>query len=202
MGLASLSGTTGSNLHLLEACRLGDRQALDDVFRSAMPALHRLLVRLTGPGPDADDLLANTLVAAMEAFPRFRGEASIDHWLASIATRIAYRHFRYSKPRRHASLEMLREGTEPHDDRRQPDNSAIQRQCLERAYHHLNRVRPKNRIAFLLYTVEGRSVDEIAALLDASTMAVKSRIFLARRQLMAFAGKDSVLSEMLSKDRT
>lgn len=200
VGLARLSRTAELNSEAIDACRRGERQALDDVFRAAMPALHRLLVRLAGPGPDADDLLATTLVAAMEAFPRFRGEASIEHWLSCIATRVAYRHFRHAKPRRHASLELLREVSEPKDEKPLPERAAINRQRLERAYHHLGRIRPKNRIAFLLFSVEGRSIEEIAALMDASTMAVKSRIFLARRQLMAHASKDAVLSEMMARD--
>ena len=49
----------------------------------------------------------------------------------------------------------------------------------------LDGIAPKKRVAFLLYTVEENSIEEVAALTGASKAATKSRIWFARRELMA-----------------
>lgn len=197
MALPEYAPLSSREQDLLRRCRAGERKALDELFRAQTPALHRFLLRLVGPRPDVEDLLENTLIAAIDAFPRFRGEASVERWLCSIATRIAFRHFRYSKYRAHASLELLKGSAEPTDTREQPDAAAETRRRIERLYHHLDRMAPKLRIAFVLYFVDGRPIDEVAAITGGNVVLTKGRIFHARRTLLARAKKDPVLKDLL-----
>lgn len=197
MGLPDRSASAVNDEQLLQACRRGERQALDRLFRVQAPAVHRLLLRLVGPRPEVEDLLEATFSAAIDAFPRFRGEASVERWLASIATRVAFRHFRYAKRRKHASLELLRGPAEPQDQQPTPDRATEMRRCVERLYHHLEKMGPKKRVPFVLYFLEGRPIDEVAAIIGESPILTKGRIFLARRVLLAKAQKDPVLKELL-----
>ncbi len=198
MGLADRSNSTANEERVIQACRAGDRQALDELFRTQAPAVHRLLLRMVGPRPEVEDLLEATFSAAIDAFPRFRGEASVERWLASIATRVAFRYFRYAKHRKHASLELLRGPAEPLDTQPQPDRAAETRRRIERLYYHLEKLGPKKRIPFVLYFLEGRPIDEVAAIIGANPISTKGRIFHARRLLMARAKKDPVLQELLT----
>ncbi len=184
---------------LINRCRAGDRVALDRLFRAQSPALHRLLLRMVGPKPDVEDLLEATLIAAIDAFPRYRGEASVERWLASIATRIAFGHFRYSKHRKHAPLELLKGPAEPADNQPQPDTSFETRRRVERLYHHLDKLSPKIRMPFVLYFLEGRPIDEVAAIIGANVILTKGRIFHARRTLLARAKRDPVLQDLISR---
>lgn len=203
MGLADRSRPERQdNAAEIEACRRGDRRALDALFRAEAPALQRLLLRLVGPGPEVEDLLEATFSAAMEAFPRFRGEASVERWLACIATRTAYQHFRYAKHRRHTSLELLRGASEPLDGQPLPDAVAENRRRVERLYHHLGKIGPKKRIPFILHFLEGRPIDEVAAIVGANAVVTKGRIFLARRALLARASKDPVLKDLMEAGGT
>ena len=202
MGLADRSKTDAEQERLIQAYRAGDRQALDSLFREQAPAVHRLLLRMVGPRPEVEDLLEATFSAAIEAFPRFRGEASIERWLASIATRVAFRYFRYAKHRKHASLELLRGPAEPLDPQPQPDRAAETRRRVDRLYYHLEKLGPKKRIPFVLYFLEGRPIDEVAAIIGANPILTKGRIFHARRALLARAKKDPILAELLSASET
>ena len=47
----------------------------------------------------------------------------------------------------------------------------------------LGELRPKRRAAFVLHVLEGYSTEEVAAMLNASTAAVKVRIDDARRHI-------------------
>jgi RNA polymerase sigma-70 factor, ECF subfamily len=53
-----------------------------------LPALYRLALRLTGRPPEAEDLVQETYVKALRAFPSLRDTARVRPWLAQILTRL------------------------------------------------------------------------------------------------------------------
>jgi RNA polymerase sigma-70 factor (ECF subfamily) len=185
---------------LLDRCRRGDRAALELVLAREIPDLERLLHRLAGPRADIDDALQATLLAAVQAFPRFRGEASLRTWLARIAVRIFFEDLRRPERRRRAQLEIV-PGGEPGDVRQpSPRDQVDARRRLEGVYRHLATIAPKKRIAFVLHVLEGRPIDEVAALMGATAMATKSRVFWARRELTARVKCDPALRDLVDRD--
>jgi RNA polymerase sigma-70 factor (ECF subfamily) len=179
---------------LIEACRKGDRAALETVFVTHSPYIERVLTRIAGFDEDIEDLLQMTFVAAIRAFPRFRGEASVKTWLTRIAVRIAQEQIRKPERRRRVAYEA-RTDRSFDDTTTGPDGSVDVKRKLKRIYYHLNAIAPKKRTAFLLHVIEGYPIDEVAALVGASLTATKSRVFWARRELLARVNKDPILSE-------
>lgn len=174
----------------IEACRRGDRSALEAVFRAHAPGLARLLRRMVGPTTDVEDLLQETFANAIPAFTTFRGEASIKTWLHRIAIHVAHNHLRRPRHRREVELvdadAIAREPVAPGGE---------QGEIVERLYAYLDDLDATKRIALLLYAVEEHTVDEIAALMGASRTATRSRIFWARRALMKRMRKDAAFEE-------
>ena len=186
----------GDTPELIDACRRGERDALEILLRAHARDVERLIVRLVGPGADAEDLLQLAMIAAVSAFPRFRGEASVRTWLARIVVNVVREHLRRPERKRRVSLELVTD--EPVHDAAPADQQIDHRRRLERLYHHLNALPAKQRIAFVLHVFEGRPLDEIAALMSASLAATKSRVFLARRAILARARKDPRLADLLA----
>lgn len=180
----------------LAACRRSDPSALGRVFSSHSPALERLLFRVLGPDEAVDDVLQATFEAAIHAFPRFRGEASVKTWLSRIAVRLCQEHFRKRDRRKRTALSLA---AEEEDASAGDDTEDVyqQRLRLQRVYAHLAEIDVKKRTALLLHIIEGHSIAEIAALMGASETATKSRIFWARRDLLARAQRDPLLREWL-----
>jgi RNA polymerase sigma-70 factor (ECF subfamily) len=188
---------------LLERCRAGEKGALGEVFRTHAPTVGRLLRRLAGPGAPAaevEDLLQETLAQAITAFPRFRGEASVQTWLCRIAVNVFRAHTRRPDARP-ASLELLHEAHQPVDPLPWPDRATQDRQLLARIYHHLEQVPEHRRVPFILHVLEGRPVDEVAALTGSSELAARARIFWARRTLMQRARRDPALRELVQGEK-
>jgi RNA polymerase sigma-70 factor (ECF subfamily) len=172
----------------VEACRRGDRAALEAVFRAHAHGLARLLTRIVGPSIDVEDLLQDTFAAAITAFPAFRGEASVKTWLYRVAINTAHQHLR--RPRHRREVELV-------------DADAIPRDAVDPAlgelgaklYAHLDTIDAPKRIALVLYAIEEHTVDEIAALMGASRTAIRSRIFWARRALMKRMRRDPAFED-------
>jgi RNA polymerase sigma-70 factor (ECF subfamily) len=176
---------------LLDACRRGDRGALDRVLREHAAGLERLLARLVGPRADVEDLLQETFAAAIVAFPRFRGEASVKTWLHRIAINVAHKFLR--RPRHRREEPLVGEPAAAVEDTA-PDDALGGRQVAERLYRHLEHLDADKRIALVLHVVDDLSIAEIAALTGASRAATKSRIFWGRRALLARVRKDPGLA--------
>ena len=182
---------------LVETCRRGERAALQTVFRAHAPYLERLLARVIGPSADIEDVLQATFLGAITAFPRFRGEAQVRTWLARIAIRIAHERLRRAEHRRRGELPSLELVADESEQMLRGEHGVDTRRQIERLYHHLDALGPKKRLAFVLHVFDGHPLEDVAALMDASVPATKSRVFWARRELVRRAARDPLLRDLL-----
>lgn len=174
---------------LVEACRRGERAALEQVLRAESPYLERVLARMSGKSGELEDLLQQTLEHAIRAFPSYRGEAAVRTWLTRIAVRTALHYLRHPAQKRRAALEVI-EGGRAEVAHSRPAHEAEARVGLRILYEHLDRLDPKHRLAFVLFQIEGRSMEEIASLMESNVSTTKSRVMWARRKLYARLAKD------------
>ncbi|MGB0680557.1 MAG: RNA polymerase sigma factor [Polyangiales bacterium] len=187
-----------SEAKLIQRCRQGDKEALGQVFRQHAAALEGLLRRVVGPHGDVDDLLQLTFVAAIRAFPKFRGEASLRTWLSRIAVYTARDHLRQADRRRRVDVGAADGGLERAGGLTGAslDQQVARRRQLQRVYAHLQHIDAKKRTAFVLHVFDGRPIEEVAELTGASITATKSRIFWTRKQLLARVRRDPSLREL------
>lgn len=185
-----------AELDQIEACRRGDRRALQAVFVAHAHYLERLLGRIAGRSLEVDDLLQSTLMAAIEAFPRFRGEAQVRTWLARIAIRTAQDRLRSAAHRRRAHVGDLELEASRENPSTSPEVDLDTQRRLARLEYHLSELGPKKRIAFVLHVFEGLPLEEVAALTGSGLAATKSRVFWARRELLRRAARDPELRDL------
>ncbi len=178
---------------VLARCRVGDSKAIEELFRTHAPVVERVLGRLVGPVADLEDLVQTVFLEAIAALARFRGEASFKTWLLSIATHVGQHYLRAGRIRRHIPLDLVPEDALPGDP--QHDRRIDERRLATELHQLLDRIKPKKRIALLLYVVEGHSIEDIAVLMGASQTATRSRVFFARRELRKLLSSDARLSE-------
>ena len=183
---------------LIARCVRGERAAQETVLRAQAPSLESLFMRLTGRRLDVEDLLQNTFVAAIRAFPQFRGEASVRSWLTRIGIAVFYDHLRRPE-RRVVQLELVSSTPDESSDAA-PERRAEARRGVERLAIHLAAIAPKKRVAFLLHVVDGHPMEEVAALMNASRTATKSRVFWARRELLRRAKRDPSLCDWILEE--
>lgn len=181
----------------LDGCRAGKAADIEQLFQTYSRYIERVIGRLVGPTADLEDLVHDSFVQAIQALPRFRGEASFKTWLTSIAIHVAQHHLRAGRVRRHVPLEAVADGAFALPSG-ESDRRLDERRLGPKLHTLLDRVKPKKRIALLLYVVEGKSVEEIASLMGATQTATRSRIFFARREMRAIFRSTPELRELAS----
>lgn len=177
----------------LAGCRVGDGAAIAAMFAENAPVVERVIYRLVGSTPDLEDLVQSTFVEALRTLPRYRGEASFKTWLGSIAVHMAQHHLRAGRIRRHEPLELVA------DERLAAPATDAEGQLDERRLSHklhalLDRLPAVQRIALVLFTLEGLAVEEVAALMSTSQTTTRSRVFFARRALRKLIRADRELN--------
>ncbi len=173
----------------------GDRAAQRELFQAQRLSVHHTLYRILGANRDLEDLIQDAFLEIFRALPSFRGDSTLGRWCQTIATRTAYLAISRRKPAT-VDLEVVADViANDHDTRRH----AQVRAAARRLYAALDKVEAKQRIAFALAVIDGRSLAEVAQLTDSTMIAVKTRVWRARRDLLKRAGKDPVLASYLAE---
>jgi len=75
---------------------------------------------------------------------------------------------------------------------------ALARAAAKRLYAALDKIEPKQRVAFALAVIDGLPLAEVAEMTESSLVATKTRVWRARRDLLRRAKKDPVLASYLA----
>lgn len=186
----------------LEGVRARRPADLEAFFHSYVGLVERMIARLVGPTAELEDLVQTTFAEALHNLSRFRGEARLGTWICSIAVHVAQHHLRAGRVRRHVPLELVPDDLHTVPSRsegpsaRDADQTIDGRRLAIRLHEVLDHVSAKKRIALLLYVIEEQTIEEVAALMNATQTATRSRIFFARRELRNLIAADRELREL------
>lgn len=167
---------------LVAACRAGRRDAFDELVRRHYERIHRLAYTMAGP-EGAADLAQETFLAAVRAFPSFRGEAQVGTWLVSILRNQYTMWLRGRKKWRLTPLDGEGERLAA------PAPSNLEkgvREILER----VKELPEELRTALVLFYVDGLKYAEIAEAMECPIGTVRSRLFEARERLKSLMSGD------------
>jgi RNA polymerase sigma-70 factor (ECF subfamily) len=173
----------------LEALQAGDRTEFARLVDAYSTQIYRLALKMLADEQDAEDVLQNTFMKALQSIDSFEGRSSLSTWLYRIAVNEALMLLRRTKPTVSVAMdyeddeEELQHPTQFTDWCCLPEEdllSAEARRHLDRAIQNLPE---KLRVVFLLRDVEGLSIRETSEALDLTETAVKTRLLRARLNL-------------------
>ncbi len=164
-------GMTRENARLVKAAAAGDEAAFDQLVEAHAPRVYRLALRMLGDRQEAEDVQQETFLQAFRHLRSFRGQASFNTWLYTIAARLCLR--RRAKP-----------PSEPLPD----DLPAYAAEDWEshlaaaaRVQRTLAALAPPDRLLIVLRYIEGLDHTQIADVLGCSVESSRSRLSRARR---------------------
>jgi RNA polymerase sigma-70 factor, ECF subfamily len=158
-----------------------DLVAFEQLVAEYGDRVYGIALRFSGSPSDAEEVMQETVLKAFRSWATYRGEAAPFTWLYRIAVNAALMRVRARRP-----VEPLSEGTDADEvvdwsgDAAQIVLRAELRAALE---DRITRLPEDLRVTLILRDVEGLSTSEVAATLELSEAAVKSRLHRARSLL-------------------
>jgi len=171
---------------IVNAAIAGDDQAFAALVRHCQADVWRFLRHLVGDQDLAADLTQDTLLRMHQSLPDYRFEGRFRSWVLRIARNVGIDALRSRerRSRRERALRTLRR----HDGSANLDGrGSVTRLELDEAIRTLP---IKHREVFVLVEMFGHSYGETSDILDLAEGTVKSRMFHARKQLIAWLADD------------
>jgi len=187
-GLARVEGTPPrTDHHGIEALIAAGsyRDALARCAEAYASALGRLCMAFTGSQAESEELVQETLLAAFDAFPSYRGEGSVRAWIFGIARRLCGRHTEM-RTRRESKLRLV------HDTGRGVDAGelSLAKERAERARAALAKLKPSEREAVVLRFEADLSFKEVGVACGIDEAAARKRVSRALAKLRAEIGEE------------
>jgi len=173
----------------LEALQAGDMAEFARLVDAYSTQIYRLALKMLSDEQDAEDVLQNTFMKALQSIEKFEGRSSLSTWLYRIAVNEALMMLRRQRP----TISVAMDYEDDDDDLQHPtqftDWCCLPEQDLlsEEARVHLDQairqLPEKLKVVFLLRDIEGLSIRETSEALDLTETAVKTRLLRARLNL-------------------
>lgn len=163
----------------------------DEFLEKHAALVYNLALRLVGNAADAEDLAQDSLLRALKALQRFRGESSLSTWVYRITVNTWKNRVRSEKRRglwKMVSLNLFTgedKDEEPAFKASEPalDSSLETAEKETLVQKSLLELDEDSRAVIVLREIEGQSYQEIAAALEIPEGTVKSRLSRAREAL-------------------
>lgn len=168
----------GVSPQVVEAAIRGEREAVSALVQAYLPRVYGLALRLTRRQDLAEEATQETFVRALRALSGLRGQERLTSWMLTITANTVRELARKS----HREEELLIEP--PTIDPVKDDATLVRQKALERAVSELP---GDERELFVLHTIEGVGLRDLAEERDSTVPAMKSRLHRIRAKLRVAA---------------
>ena len=176
-----------SDHELVAATRSGDEDAFAEIISRYKNPITNFLYRFLNDYEEAVDLAQETFVRLYFALDRYHTEYAFSTYIYRIATNLAISEIRKRKRRNLLSLTGLFQAGEsedvefqPADTRRLQDAGLEEDELSQIITNAIETLPPKYRLPIVLRDVEGRSYEDVAAIMELGLGTTKSRISRGR----------------------
>jgi RNA polymerase sigma-70 factor (ECF subfamily) len=183
-------------VRLATRCVAGDRAAQHELFHRQKRRVHATLYRILGSNSEIDDLVQEAFLEIFRSLHTFRGEALLSTWIDRLTVRVAYAYIGRRRPEA-VRLSVVPEAAS-HDA--SAESRAMAREAARRLYALLDRVEKKQRIAYTLHVIDGRSLDEVAQVMESTVVVTRMRSWRAARFIEGYARRDPLLAGFMTDE--
>ena len=184
-----------SDVALVEALRRGEAQAELAAWNRFSTGVDQTLRRLLGPGPDREDLLQEVFIRFYRRIGTLREPSAVRGFLTGICIHVVRAEI--GRRQRHRWLSLTATGDLPEPLPSTPDLEG--REAVTRYYRMIDKLGGKDRSYFVARTIEGMTLDEVAAAHEVSVSTAQRRINRATKRVAALVRRDPMLAQFAAK---
>ena len=179
-----------SDHELIEATKQGDETAFEEIVARYRKPITNYLYRFLNDYEEAVDLAQETFVRVYFAIERYHTDYAFSTYVYRIATNLAISEIRRRKRRKLVSLTGLFQYDEepaqdyqPQDEKPLAVDNLIENEQRETVARAIATLPEKYRAPIVLRDIEGKSYEEVSAILRLGLGTTKSRISRGRKIL-------------------
>jgi RNA polymerase sigma factor (sigma-70 family) len=180
---------------LIARAAAGETSAFRELYEHHRADVARLVYRMLGPRSDMEDVIQEVFVQVYKSLRDFRGQSKFSTWLHRVTVNVVLMYRRAAKSRPVFADEPAADSSVRSADIA-PDEDAERRERMRAFGRLLDRLADKKRIVFVLHELEGIAPGEIAKIVGAPVLTVRTRLFYARRELEAMLADEPALAGM------
>jgi RNA polymerase sigma-70 factor (ECF subfamily) len=180
---------------LITRAATGDTGAFRQLYERHRTDVARLVYRMLGARGDLEDVIQEVFVQVYKSLKDFRGQSKFSTWLHRVTVNVVLMYRRAARSRPVFADEPPAEPALRSGDIA-PDEDAERRERVRAFGRLLGRLADKKRIVFVLHELEGIPPTEIAKIVGAPVLTVRTRLFYARRELEAMLREEPSLAGM------
>jgi RNA polymerase sigma-70 factor (ECF subfamily) len=187
---------------LVALAKNGNISAFEKLIKRYEDSIFSLAYRILQDKEKAYDVLQETALSAFKNLKKFKGKSAFSTWLYKIALNYALMHKRKQKslekkmtfiPTENESKIYESIDTEELSNIQTVDDNPIktleEQELINILNDSLNKLPEKYRTVFILKELEGKSIEEVAKILNLSPAAIKTRLHRSRLFLRELMGK-------------
>ncbi len=179
---------------LVARCQSGETLAFRELFRAHRTDVARLVHRMLGPTSDLEDVIQEVFLQVHKSIKDFRGQSRFSTWLYRVTVNVVLMHRRSARSR--PTFVEQPESLVPSDAAPLPDEQVARRARIAAFNRLLDRLSEKKRTVFVLHELEGMPPIEIAKIVEAPVLTVRTRLFYARRELAEMLREEPALAAL------
>ncbi|MDB4941872.1 MAG: polymerase sigma factor RpoE [Labilithrix sp.] len=180
---------------LVARAAAGDPAAFRVLFTKHRSDVARLVYRMIDRQSDLEDVVQEVFVQVFRSLKDFRAQAKFTTWLHRVTVNVVLMHRRSARSRPVLTEELPGEIVPDHGQTL-PDEDVERRDRMRAFQRLLGRLADKKRVVFVLHELEGMSPAEIAEVVGAPVLTVRTRLFYARRELEAMLAEEPSLASV------
>lgn len=194
--------TAVSEKHLLEMLKKGDQEAIRLVMQKYHDKLFSVANRICNNPADAEEILQDVYMIALNKIERFEGRSSLSTWLYRITVNAALMKLRSQRASKstipiegYTALLGEDENVLRFDEEvRPPDETLMTKELYQKIRDSVETLPEIYQSVFFLRDVQGYSIKETSKLLHTTPAAIKSRLhrsrFFLREKLGQYMSKN------------
>ena len=185
-----------SNEKLIEGIISGSPAAARQFHRRYSASISRRVWRLIGTDTEHEDIVQQVLVAVISGMKTIKKPEALDSWIRGVTIRIVRDELRRRKRKR----QFVAAAVDINDDTSPDPNSPWKQSHIRSFYTILGKMRPDDRVVFVLKHLEGYTNERIAQYCNYSVSTVKRRIERAKAHFYNEAMTDYTLMSLVGNE--
>lgn len=182
--------TTGQNQQTvdLEALRTRQTTAIRAFVNIYSPKVFNLCISYVQNKEEAEELVQDTLMAALDGLDKFKGQSKMDTWLYRIAVNKSLDYLKYKKRKKRSGfiVSIFGQKDEPSFepiDFQHPGIRLESKEQMHALWAAINNLPERQKTALILAKIENRPQKEVAAIMEIQLKAVESLLQRAKTNL-------------------